>query len=281
MRGDRLIKDEIERRIREAEQAHRKKVQSADREFAASGPDPAGQLVRREAAKIFEGVAIFVIAAQSLYVFGFTYCWIFLIPLGLYGAVRLRKARSRKRGLKYRISPIEKVGVGSYVAGFDEIKRPLRGMECLVGESDFIFVLRNREELVRVPRDSVNHISVVDSVAAAKDPNLSQKLARMLYFLVAGKSGREGRDDRRCLAIDWETGEGANRTLLFEFRGPYANEEAYSALNVLYKYLMPRPAKLHHDERTCPYCGEIIKKNVFACAHCGKYVGHSAPEAKR
>jgi len=281
LRGNRLVRDEIERRIREAEEAHRKKVQSADRDFAASGPDPGGQLVRREAAKIFEGVAILVIAAQSLYVFGLAYCWIFLIPLGLYSAVRLRKARSRKRVLKYRINPIERVGVGSYVAGFDEIKRPLRRMECLVGESDFIFVLRNREELVRIPRDSVNHISVVDSVTAAKDPTVSEKLARGLYFLLAGKSSREGQGERRCLAIDWETEEGVNRTLLFEFAGPYANEEAYSALNVLYKYLMPRPARLGQDERTCPYCGGIIKKSAFACSNCGRYVGYSGPEPKR
>jgi hypothetical protein len=272
-KGDCLVNDDIERLVREAEQAHRKKVQSADKAFASSGEDPGKQLVRRESAKIFESVAIFVIAAQSLYVFGFNYCWVLLIPLALYGTVKLKRVRSRKRGLKYRINPIDRVSVGSYVEGFDEIKRPLPAIECLIGESDFIFVLRNREELVRIPRYAVNHISVVDRVTAVKSPTLPGKLARGFYVLLAGRGGKEREAEKRCLAIDWETGEGTNQSLLFEFSGPNANEEAYSALNILYKYLMPRSARPEEDERTCPYCAEVIRKNAFACMHCGKYLG--------
>ena len=271
-RGEFLVNDDIERMVREAEQAHRKRVESAERASASDGPDAGRQLVRRQSARIFEGVAVFVIAAQSLYVFGLNYCWILLIPLAFYSVVRVRKAKSRKKDIRYRINPIERFNIGSYVAGFEEITRSMRGMECLVGESDFIFVLRNGEELVRIPRNAVNHISVVDRVDVVDQPALGRKLVRGLCLALAGRRGEE-RGDVRCLAVDWSTEEGPNRKLFFEFSGPYANEEAYAALNMLYRYLRPRAAKPGDNERTCPHCGEIVRKTALICVHCGKFPG--------
>jgi hypothetical protein len=258
--------------VKEAEEAQRKRIQSADKAFTSAGPDPGKQVVRRESAKIFEGVAVFVIAAQSLYVFGLNYCWILLIPLVFYGAVKIKRSRSRKKDLRYRINPIERMSVGTYVAGFDEITRSLTGIECLIGDSDFIFVLRNGEELVRIPRDTVNHISVVDRIAPEEQPTFTGKLVRGFSYLLAGKEGEGKKGEKRCLAINWESGQGLSRNILFEFSGPYANEEAYSALNVLYNYLMPRPVRPGEDETACPHCGKVVKKQALACTHCGKYL---------
>jgi hypothetical protein len=232
----------MEKPIKETYRFFKKKALPRDQAFMAEmgpeDPTPDRRLSDRDSTRIFQRVAAVVVLAQALYILDFAYWWILVMLLIFYGAMKFASSQSRKKAFVDQFDPSRRVPVGKYVTGFEDIRPSLFSVECLVGESYFVFISYGGAELGRIPRDGVNRVSVDDRHEMAEPATTMTRITRLISFLMTFGGGG---GNRRYLLFDWNSAEGARQITLFEFTGSSAHEDAYAAVNTLYRYLKPIP----------------------------------------
>ena len=169
-----------------------------------------------------------------------------------------------KFGEKYKeMGGVSTASVGKYIAGLSEYTLSSDNVNCVINEKDFVFFdLILNKELGRIPRDSINQIIVDNKSQIAQRLTVTRMLTLGVFSLAAPKKKVY---EEFCLVIDWDDNKGIRHNTVFEFSD---NASANLAANALNKYSLPKTEKLKSDEKKCPVCAEIIKKEAKMCRFC-------------
>ena len=134
-----------------------------------------------------------------------------------------------------KMGEIPAVSVGRYIAGLSEYISPTDRVICAIKEQDFVF-LRSliRMELGRIPRDSINQITVDDKFQIVQRLTITKMQTLGIISLAAPK---EKRDEEYYLVIDWDDNRGMRQNAIFRFSD---NASANLAANTLNKYTLPK-----------------------------------------
>ena len=188
-----------------------------------------------------------------------------LLLLILAAAALLTFARSGG----YRDGLLESFGMGRYLAGYPGVTEKQENIECRINEASYTFVSGRRNEVGRIPRDSI--IDIFYEVKGGLMPRLTttKELSFSAFDLHKSHSPLE---TDHCLVIDWDDAFGTRHNTIFEFSGIKADATAHRAVERLKKYQKPHLPRLRADEKKCPLCAEIIKKEALVCRHCNQRV---------
>ncbi|HEY3278419.1 MAG TPA: hypothetical protein VGJ94_17520 [Syntrophorhabdaceae bacterium] len=238
------VKKRADDLLAEMEKTMEQKVHGAPRAGADTGPPSTGKWrsffsrktdpVEREAALVFQRVALTVVITLTLYVVGFGYFWVLLVVLILYGIFWVNNGRLKKRDLAEQLKPAQMFSVGTYIGGLDRVRQSLLKVECLITDSYFVFVCQDGEELGQIPRDSVNRVGVKEGDKILQHLPIMRMVSLGLSSLVGM---RKRMKHPYHLLIDWTPEPGRRRYTVFEFTGPQAARDAYQAVNILYRNL--------------------------------------------
>ena len=130
---------------------------------------------------------------------------------------------------------ISAISVGRYIAGLSEYILPTDHVICVINEQDFVFRRGlMRIELGRIPRDSINQITVEDKLQICQRLTITRMQALGIISLAAPT---EKRDEEYYLVIDWDDNKGIRKNAVFEFSD---NASANLAANTLNKYTLSK-----------------------------------------
>ena len=62
--------------------------------------------------------------------------------------------------------------------------------------------------------------------------------------------------------------DGMRQNTVFDFLSQNSNALANQAANTLKRYTKPKVDRLKVNEKKCPHCAEIIKREARICKHC-------------
>lgn len=185
------------------------------------------------------------------------------VPVYMLFQYKGRKAKS------IELRAIKRVWVGSYVTGLPTADDPIGPVDCAITEDNFVFLGGFGKELGRIPRDKINQIFVDDKSTITQRLTVTRMLTLGIFSLAAPKRMKH---PEYCLLVDWDDGNGLRHNTIFDFTGERANKAANRAANTLYKYIKIKIQTLRDDEKQCPYCAEIIKREARICRICQKNV---------
>ena len=165
---------------------------------------------------------------------------------------------------------LEKMPVGTYLAGFAGVASRENFVECSVTEASYVFVADHDKELGRIPRNGI-----IDVFYEEKGQTLARLTAtKDLTFTAFGldKSADELKKEY-CLVIDWDDNFAVRHNTVFQFAGSAAaSTQAHKAVEALKRHQKPHVPRLRTDEKRCPLCAEIIKKEALVCRFCNQRI---------
>lgn len=160
--------------------------------------------------------------------------------------------------------PVKQFPMGRYLGGLDQVAGPLDHIECKIDEVAYIFVTDFEREIARIPR------SAVLDIFCEEKKELITKLTpvKNLPLQALGiATDRRKPTSGYCLVIDWDN-LGSRQYTVFEFRGISPRADAHRVQTVLNSHRKSKPKALRFDEKYCPFCNEIVKKEAVLCKHC-------------
>lgn len=188
-------------------------------------------------------------------------------------ALCLQCANKLKQDSPRRVSTDEleligTVNVGKYLFGLPATDLQSNNIECAFTDDNFIFYRNSAGshiEYGRIARNAINEIFIDDKSQIAQRITVTRILTLGIFSLAAPQKTIY---KDYCLVIDWEDERGIRNNTIFEFSENNSEFLANTAINTLKKYIKPKLSRLKDDEKKCPQCAEIIKKEAKLCRFC-------------
>ena len=195
--------------------------------------------------------------------------FIIIIVIGVAQAkeqkVKEESQKQRRNEKLQELKPTARTSVGKYLAGLPNVGQSAFEIDCVVVGDQFLFLDGIGRELDKIPRDSINQIIVDDKSQITQRLTVPRIMALGVFAFAAPLAQKH---KTFCLVIDWDDDKGINQNTVFEFEGESSNAQANAAANLLRRHTNPKTERVKPNERKCPFCAEIIKREAKICRFC-------------